>query len=108
LPSCCRTLTAAKPRVTIYDKERKGYPKDLRRIGDHIRRKRLDAGLTLDQVAELLGVSRSLIHAWEKHRRWPAKELRQALIAFVGYDPYLTTEKSELGMKDQPYAQINS
>jgi len=79
-------LTAAKPQVTIYDKERKGYPKELRRIGDHIRRKRLDAGLTLDQVAVLLGVSRSLLHAWEKHRRWPADKMRKVLIAFLGYD----------------------
>jgi len=92
LTSCCRTLTAEKPAVTIYDKQRKGYPKTLERFGDHIRRKRLDAGLTLDQVAALLGVSRSLVHAWEKHWRWPAEELREALTAFVGYDPYTKTE----------------
>jgi transcriptional regulator with XRE-family HTH domain len=108
LPSCCRTLTAAKSQVTIYDKERKGYPKDLRRIGDHIRRKRLDAGLTLDQVAVLLGVSRSLIHGWEKHRRWPVGEIRKRLIAFLGYDPNDDSGDDAAGTRDLQHADTHS
>jgi ferredoxin len=43
----------------------------------------------LVQLAAIFGVSRSLVHAWEKHRRWPGEELRAALTTFVGYDPYL-------------------
>lgn len=34
-------------------------------IGDRIRRKRLQAGLTLDGLGKLVGVSRSAVHQWE-------------------------------------------
>ena len=107
LPSCYRTLTAVTPKVTIYDKLRKGYPQSLDRVGDHIRRRRLDAGLTLDQAADLLGVSRWSVHEWEKHRRFPADAFRQALTAFIGYDASVGSRGRDSEEEDSQHAQID-
>jgi predicted transcriptional regulator len=59
LPFCEIRLIGPKPVS-------QAYPNQLKKIGDHIRKRRLDLGLTQKQVAEMIGVTESSIYHWEK------------------------------------------
>ena len=92
LPICDRVLHAKRLRILLYDKLRHGYPALPGTIGEHLRRRRIDRGLTLDDAASLLGTSRSLLHGWEKGRRRPTTARRKAVVAFLGYSPYVVAK----------------
>lgn len=63
------------------------YPKTLVTLGDHLRKRRLDLGLTQDQAAIRLGADRTSVSYWESNYR-PANEQHLASIyAFLGYRP---------------------
>ena len=62
-------------------------------IGEHLRRKRVDMGLTNVQVAQSLGVCYQTVERWE-HSRCPMKPKHRAkVVTFLGYDP--DTEKAK-------------
>jgi predicted transcriptional regulator len=88
LPICGRTLTTKKPQVTLYDRLRKDYPPSLVTLADHLRARRLDLGLTLEQAATTIGTSKALVHEWEKRRKRPAAKWTPNLVRFLGYDPF--------------------
>jgi DNA-binding XRE family transcriptional regulator len=49
-----------------------GYPVELRSIGDHIRKRRLDLGLLQIEVAAQIGVTENTVLNWE-HGTEPVK-----------------------------------
>ena len=67
--------TVALPfyKVTLRAKKRlsAAYPKELKTIGDHMRKRRLDLNLMQKDVAEGLGVSECSIWNWENNRNMP-------------------------------------
>lgn len=75
LPFCEWKLTAPKPRVFP-----KGYPFQPRSLGELIRKRRMDLGLTQERLAELLGRSTRSVIEWENDesvplaRGWPKLE----------------------------------
>jgi transcriptional regulator with XRE-family HTH domain len=69
-------LKASKPRSC-------GYPKELKTLGDHIRKRRLDLGLLQREVAERVGVDETTILNWEKGRTEPAKRMRSRILIFL-------------------------
>jgi transcriptional regulator with XRE-family HTH domain len=73
-------------RASITDSP-KGYPVTLSTIGDHIRKKRLDLGLTQIEVAEIIGVKEATVWNWE-HGTEPELIHIPAIIAFLGYTPW--------------------
>ena len=77
---CELTLTAPKPLPA-------GYPKTLTTIGDHLRKRRLDLGLTQLEVAPQLGVTEKTVNTWEVHGQQPEIRYLPKIIAFLGYDP---------------------
>jgi transcriptional regulator with XRE-family HTH domain len=81
LPFCHVRLSARKPKS-------EAYPAVLSTYGDHIRAKRLDAGLTQKQVAEEIGVDETSVFNWESNRVEPAVRLIPNIIRFLGYCPY--------------------
>jgi transcriptional regulator with XRE-family HTH domain len=81
LPFCHLRLRARKP-VT------KGYPRELKTIGDHIRKRRLDLGLQQTQVALLICVDKTTVMNWERGHRTPAIRHIPAIIRFLGYVPF--------------------
>lgn len=94
------TLNAAKPLPD-------GYPKELRTIGDHLRKKRLDLGLYQEEVAQILGITTSNLICWELNQHgircfkyWPK------IIAFLGYVPFEIETKTWRG-KIKMYRKIN-
>jgi len=81
LPFCHVTLRGRKPRDPA-------YPDELRTLGDHIRKRRLDLGLLQREVADQIGVTVFTIRNWERGRTRPAVRLMPAIIRFLGYIPF--------------------
>jgi transcriptional regulator with XRE-family HTH domain len=81
LPFCHLRLTSKKP-------VNKGYPRELKTIGDHIRKERLDRGQQQTQVALLICVDKTTIMNWERGHRTPAIRHIPAIIRFLGYVPF--------------------
>jgi transcriptional regulator with XRE-family HTH domain len=94
LPFCNLRLSSPRPPEVP-----RGYPHELRSLGDHIRRRRLDLGLRQRTVASRLGVSVETVALWEKGRVEPLPRQYPGLIRFLGYDP--TGEVSSIGNRLQ-------
>ena len=56
-------------------------------LGDFIRKKRVESGLSQPQMAEIVGVSTWTVKQWEQNRFKPARRLHEKVIAFLGFDP---------------------
>ena len=74
-------LESDRPRDTA-------YPKTLTTIGDHLRKARLDKGLSQLKVAEIIGVTTDSITGWELNRHEPYISQMRGIISFLGYNPY--------------------
>ena len=81
MPFCHVSLTASRPLPPA-------YPKELKTIGDHLRKKRLDLGLLQKEVAQRLGVDTDSVTNWEKGRSSPRLHLVPKIIEFLGYMPF--------------------
>jgi transcriptional regulator with XRE-family HTH domain len=81
LPFCHVSIKGERPLP-------KTYPKELKTIGDHIRKKRLDLKLHQYEIAPLIGVNKTTIFNWE--RNYSSPKLRQIpkIIEFLGYIPF--------------------
>lgn len=74
-----------------------GYPKDLRTFGNHLRKKRLDLGLSQKEMAARLRVSAGTLYNWEKSLTSPQQRLIPRIHDFLGYCLLLPVEiRSEL------------
>ncbi|MBM4046643.1 MAG: helix-turn-helix transcriptional regulator [Planctomycetes bacterium] len=91
LPSCHLAFQARKPRS-------EAYPKELRTLGDHIRKCRLDLALTQKDVAERLGANETSVWNRERNRSSPALCFIPRIIEFLGYAPD-DTKPETLGQK---------
>lgn len=69
-------------------------------LGKNIIRLRLEAGMTQDQLAEFIGVSKSAVSKWENGMTYPDILLLPQLVTLfnvtvddlMGYEPQLTKE----------------
>jgi transcriptional regulator with XRE-family HTH domain len=57
-------------------------------LGEHVRKRRLELGLTQTQAAERLGVNPWTILNWEKGHTEPPIKSMPAIIRFLSYDPF--------------------
>jgi transcriptional regulator with XRE-family HTH domain len=80
LPFCCFSLKASKPKSSE-------YPKELKTLGDHLRKRRLDLKLLQKEVGQRIGGSVSDVWNWENNRVSPAVKFIPAIIALLGYNP---------------------
>jgi DNA-binding transcriptional regulator YiaG len=60
------------------------YPRHLVTIGDHLRKRRLEFGLSQPQLAKQLGVSAASILNWELRKQVPELRFLKRLWEFVG------------------------
>jgi transcriptional regulator with XRE-family HTH domain len=81
LPFCKVTLKGQKPLSPF-------YPKALKTLGDHIRKKRLDLGLLQREVAQKIGTSETSIHNWERGHTTPSLNFMPGILRFLGYTPF--------------------
>src|ERR1700731_2837268 len=65
----------------------KPYPKALKTLGDHIRKRRLVLGLLQKQVAEQIGVDTASIVNWESNKIQPMVHCLPGILAFLGHNP---------------------
>ena len=61
-------------------------PKEIRTLGDHIRKKRIELGLRQREVANLLGAAPQSVNAWERNYHRPVLRVFPAIKDFLGYD----------------------
>ena len=83
LPRCHATLVAPRP---------KPYPKELKSLGDHVRRRRIQLGLLQKEAAKQIGASKASIVSWEMNRYEPATLYIPEIIRFLGYCPFRKTD----------------
>jgi DNA-binding transcriptional regulator YiaG len=107
LPFCHVRLSGPKPQS-------KAYPKHLKTLGDHIRKRRLDLGLLQKEVAEQLGVDTASICNWESNEVQPMVHCLPGIIAFLGHNPLPEADdliskfkrvRSTLGLTQEQLAQ---
>ena len=87
LPFCQITLKAQKPLPSV-------YPRTLKTIGDHLRKRRLDLKLLQKEVAQKLGVGESSVYNWENNLTKLALRYIPKIIEFLGYAPYNPSDKT--------------
>ena len=64
------------------------YPREIRILGDHIRKKRLDLGLLQRDVAAKMGVDSDSICHWETGYSHPKVAFIPRIYDFLGYCPW--------------------
>jgi transcriptional regulator with XRE-family HTH domain len=80
LPFCNLKLKSPKPLT-------RAYPTELRSIGDHVRKRRLDLGLSQRQVALRIGIDKTSVFNWETGTASPNLRALPGVLRFLGYDP---------------------
>ena len=63
-------------------------------LGDHLRKVRLDRGLSQSDVARRLDVTTDTVTGWEMNRHQPPAKLAKAIIDFLGYVPFASPQDS--------------
>ncbi len=91
MPFCHILLTARKPPPP-------SYPRELRSLGDHLGKRRLDLGMFQKEVAGRLQVDEATICNWETNRTSPQLRFIPRIIAFFGYCPYCP-QSEQLGKR---------
>ena len=107
-PFCHRTLSAEKP--TTY-----GYPAAPQTLGEHVRKRRMDLGLSQQQLADRLGVNRGSVENWEYDNTVPHLRVLPKVIDFLGFDPRtpgvtigerLKHKREQLGLRCEEIAEV--
>ena len=80
------------------------YPAELHTLGDHLRKVRLDRGLSQPDVAKILNVITDSVTGWELNRHIPPPRSAKAIIAFLGYFPFMV--EGELLGRQLYYARL--
>ena len=83
----CVSLLPPGVRITLKALKPKPYPEDPKSIGEHVRKRRLEARLTQAELARLLKVSPFTVVGWEKGRITPPTVTMGRVIQWLGYDP---------------------
>ncbi|GAB3430706.1 hypothetical protein GCM10027516_38510 [Niabella aquatica] len=71
--------------------ENRAYPKELLTYGDHIRKRRLDLGMSQSEVAKIMNVQTDTITNWELNKNSPVLIHIPSIIKFLGYTPDINT-----------------
>ena len=82
MPFCNLKLRGSRPPELP-----RGYPREVRTLGNHIRKERLDLGLCQRTLAETLGVREETLSAWERGQARPRPRHYGAIVRFLGHDP---------------------
>lgn len=64
-----------------------GMPKQINHLGDQVRARRVELGLTQGEAAAILGVTRETVNNWEMEHVRPAFRPYPAIHKFLEADP---------------------
>lgn len=70
--------------IKLKCKKPKGYSENPKTVGEHIRKRRMELGLTLKEAGKLLGVTEYSVINWEHERVKPASANIPAIVRFLG------------------------
>ncbi len=85
----CSFVAMLQPVARIRRRpENPAYPIEIKTLGDHLRKKRLDLSLEQKEVAQTLKVTTSTVLNWEKNRDQPRTKYYPQIMDFLGYCPY--------------------
>jgi transcriptional regulator with XRE-family HTH domain len=76
--------------------QKSAYQAELKTLGDHLRRTRLDRRLTQGDKASILLVDTDAVMTWEMNRHQPTAKFAKPIISFLRYLPF-TFEGQSLG-----------
>jgi transcriptional regulator with XRE-family HTH domain len=118
LPLACpepiKAQCATAPRPDRRTKPRSAYPDELNILGDHVRKRRLDLGISQAALGRLLGVDRNAVCNWERALQDPDLSVMPKIIEFLGYEPStdglalavrLRMKRRALGMNQSEFAE---
>ena len=78
----------------------KGYPENPTTLGEHLRKRRKELGLTLEGAADQIGVSPGTVMAMEQGRLLaPSMATFSEVLSFLGYYPYAVSNLEERLLK---------
>ncbi|MDI6606271.1 MAG: helix-turn-helix transcriptional regulator [Candidatus Omnitrophota bacterium] len=60
------------------------YPKNPKNFGEMIRKKRMDLGLTMKNIAEKVGVTETTVYNWEIKNKKPYRRTEEKLRDILG------------------------
>ena len=92
LPFCQTILKAPRPLPSA-------YPRELKTLGDHLKKKRLDSKILQRKVAQVLGADETSICNWENNRTSPALRVIPCIIDSLGYS--LADDMSDRSLGDR-------
>jgi transcriptional regulator with XRE-family HTH domain len=94
----------------------RSYPNELKTIGDHLKKRRLDLKMLQKEVAERFGTTVCTVRNWEKNRSSPSLIFIPRIIRFLGYTPCdtsnqdfgkkITAKRRSLGLRQKDLAKI--
>lgn len=79
-----RTISASHKHISVDRKPRKAVPTTPKTLGDYILLKRYEKRLDMRKISSQLGISPSLLCAWENDLCEPAPEHLKALTDLYG------------------------
>jgi len=62
-------------------------PATIRTVGDHLRKYRVENGLTQAEVAEDIGVTATALGQWEANKRTPSERFLTRITSFLSSEP---------------------
>ena len=84
---CDRRIVASFSGFSVYRRTLKKVTEHPQTLGEHLRRKRVDAGMTHLELSEFFGVAYQTVERWEHDRVAVSGRHRTKIVAFLGYDP---------------------
>jgi ribosome-binding protein aMBF1 (putative translation factor) len=89
LGSYHRQITVQRTAISLNFRALKNYPVAPKTLGEYLRQKRVDLGLSQRKLAEMLdiGVTDTAVEKWEKSQNRPTESHRRRIIEFLGFDP---------------------
>ena len=84
-----RRITVQRPSISLHFRALKNYPVTPKTLGEFLRQKRVDLGLSQRKLAEMLaiGITDTAVEKWEKSQNRPTESHRRRIIEFLGFDP---------------------
>ena len=75
--------------MSLHFRALKNYPAAPKTLGEFLRQKRVDLGLSQRKLAEKLGIgiTDTAVEKWEKSQNRPTESRRRRIIEFLGLDP---------------------
>ncbi len=85
----------------------KGYPYEVKTLGDAIKQKRLDERFSKVELANILDISPITLWTWEEKDIKPVPRMLNCLIAWLGFIPPLGVDENTLGGQLYIYRAVN-